>query len=1642
MALQIDNLLIDKNCNVDFNSFLTQIYSKSLESCIYYTSNQNVYKVWHQKFLDLKKQYDQVKQKLEQLTQDLKNGQQNFGDDGDDHRIYTYRDKSTIPDDLEIRFSFKPHLINDDYDWEGSKRLIYNQLVVITNKTFDVDKTYRATVMSTPSSQEQQKIYKKSKRIQATFKLVLDDYSQISKEIEKLQNEDFYIYESITYFDQYKNTLQAIQDIDIKEFPFQDQIVRLSNNIKQPDYITKNNKNFTFKLNLDEDAQQNGQPQSQEQKQDVTKSQWNLNYNQILNDFQFEAFKNTFQRELSLIQGPPGTGKTYLGSKIVEQLILNKEKWNLCSTPLIIFCQTNHALDQFLRQVLKITQKLVRVGGQSKDPQMEQYNLIEQRKQFSANWHKQQVGLNQCISELNELKNKFSLNITPTLDQIDQCFFLKDKQKFSVLFQKEFQQRLLKFYKQNQENFNNQEFEKIFKYKKLCDDIYYKVWTLDFSFTEQIIERFINLIMVHIEKSLKLKESEKKIKKLIKEFCQEMIELSHKNNEQKQILSSINLENTQGQLQNDKISFNEDISSITIKNYNDTEHFDDFQLEGRQNSQTIQQTKLDISEDEHLKIDKYIKNDTKFKKKLNMVKQKVENGEIWTLKSDEKFTIFELIRNKNLKPNDQQRFENILNNYYFYQKKLKEIKISRDIEIFKNADVVGFTISGGAKYINHLKQLKPQIVVIEEAAEVLLSQTLSVINQSLKHLILIGDHKQLRPIMQCYELSKNQWNISLFERLVENGISSSFLGVQKRMRPEIASYIRLIYGDGYQDDDSVKLYENVKGFSSNVQLFSYQVDEYKKEVQKENTKTLVNKYEAETLASLLLYILEIKQYTMEQITVLSMYSGQVIELKQKIYSILEKQMQKSKENQEYYKNYKERIRITSVDSFQGEEAEIILLSLVRSNEEELRGFLTEENRINVAFSRAKKGLFVIGNLKLLHNPDSSESIWNRIITESQKNNHFYEDCFEFQCQSHKKNYKVEDAKQIENLIDGQVCNIECGQKLSCGHECKQLCHVQPCKEFTCEEIVDENCDKCNETYQRQCGGPKNCPKNKKITLDCRHIKSIRCTENFDQKEYKCYENCLKQLPCGHKCEKKCLEPCTIQCQALKTIELECGHKQKVKCFQPLLSIICENPCDYKCQSCQQNCQGSCGQCFNGKMHIQCTNKQFVQLKCGHYKKVQCGQTDIQCNEDIIYTCNCKNEYNMKCSQFKNCEQNCKFYNQDDGEICRRKCGQNCKFEISENFCEKNLDCGCKCPLMEQEMCLQKYCFDKCKKFDKNDPQLNQISQKLSQGDNYYIQLQCGHVMQLFDLKQSIQEQMDDKEKCYLQCPNEKCEQLIYSGYYFQEQIKKKLQMLTDYNQKLKDQIEKMEDSQEQNNQNQNMLLGLVKILALINIKMKENTSNGLQKNEIQNLIKEVKVIEEIIKNYFLPNEIIFSQEYLDKIETKLSIFIIYLVQVFQKNFFEPGDLEHDVSLITRQVQYEDKEEDDEEEEIIVDKNKLKEINQYIQENEFSPYQEINKILTNPIDKNAMQNIFDAIQIFDNIKTKKVFQNYLLFLEDYIVSVQNYDKNIFQDKNYKSQKRKELLKSIKSFNQQEQQYISTIKEFESKFMNTITEIYQQ
>ena len=188
------------------------------------------------------------------------------------------------------------------------------------------------------------------------------------------------------------------------------------------------------------------------------------------------------------------------------------------------------------------------------------------------------------------------------------------------------------------------------------------------------------------------------------------------------------------------------------------------------------------------------------------------------------------------------------------------------------------TTTGAAKLHNMLRQLQPSIIIVEEAAKVLEAHIVASLTPSCQHLVLIGDHQQLRPNPTVYELARNyNLDVSLFERLIKNRIAFSKLEIQHRMRPEISKLlVPHIYSE-LEDHESVFRYPTIRGVQANM----YFVDHNKLENEVSDGNSKVNDHEASFLVEFCRYLIK-QEYKPSQITILTTYSGQLFAFKKKM----------------------------------------------------------------------------------------------------------------------------------------------------------------------------------------------------------------------------------------------------------------------------------------------------------------------------------------------------------------------------------------------------------------------------------------------------------------------------------------------------------------------------------------------------------------------------------------------------------------------------------------------------------------------------------------------------------------------------------------------------------------------------------------
>jgi hypothetical protein len=139
-------------------------------------------------------------------------------------------------------------------------------------------------------------------------------------------------------------------------------------------------------------------------------------------------------------------------------------------------------------------------------------------------------------------------------------------------------------------------------------------------------------------------------------------------------------------------------------------------------------------------------------------------------------------------------FTEALDRQHFLTLSLEELTAQRDAKIVSRKKVIGMTITGASIYHRLIQEVAPSIVLVEEAAEVLEANLLAALTPVLQHLVLIGDHKQLRPKVDTYSLRKDyNFDLSMMERLINNKFPFKTLLMQNRMRPEFSKLLVDIY---------------------------------------------------------------------------------------------------------------------------------------------------------------------------------------------------------------------------------------------------------------------------------------------------------------------------------------------------------------------------------------------------------------------------------------------------------------------------------------------------------------------------------------------------------------------------------------------------------------------------------------------------------------------------------------------------------------------------------------------------------------------------------------------------------------------------------------------------------------------------------
>ena len=368
----------------------------------------------------------------------------------------------------------------------------------------------------------------------------------------------------------------------------------------------------------------------------------------------------------------------------------------------------------------------------------------------------------------------------------------------------------------------------------------------------------------------------------------------------------------------------------------------------------------------------------------------------------------------------RQELEKCVADYEQNSKRRTELDNIHKANILRSKKVIGLTVTGASINRDILKQVNPEIIIVEEAAEILESHLIALLGNSVKHLILIGDHQQLKPQVQ-YDLKQDySFNTSMMERLIRNELPYATLQMQNRMRPEFAELLKDIY-PGLKSHPRVTQNEPPKCMEKSMFFWTHSSPEIP-------GRSYKNEGEASRAIYLALFFLS-QGYCAGQITILAAYQKQVLLLRDKLKiaeknypQLFDKQFvphTNTNSRQSVHDTNPNKLVIHTIDNFQGDENEIVIISLVRSNDENKIGFLSRLDRRCVAQSRAKCGMYFIGNHRVLRKNKN----WNNMLEGMRRSG-----CLDFkitlQCPDHQTVTKKQatDANDIKPILKG-FCKI-------------------------------------------------------------------------------------------------------------------------------------------------------------------------------------------------------------------------------------------------------------------------------------------------------------------------------------------------------------------------------------------------------------------------------------------------------------------------------------------------------------------------------------------------------------------------------------------------------------------------------------------
>ena len=322
-----------------------------------------------------------------------------------------------------------------------------------------------------------------------------------------------------------------------------------------------------------------------------------------------------------------------------------------------------------------------------------------------------------------------------------------------------------------------------------------------------------------------------------------------------------------------------------------------------------------------------------------------------------------------------------------------ELEIRINSELFGEARVIASTLVGSANRL--LDGQKYNTLFIDEAAQAL-EAACWIPMRRVGRIVLAGDHCQLPPTVKSIAALKAGLGKTLMERIVETHPEAvTLLKTQYRMNDDIMRFSSNYFYNGQVESAPDVRFRGILDLDTPMEWID--TSEYSEKLDNSDDSELsfkeefvgesygrINKAEGLlTLHVLQSYFERIgKQRLLDEridVGLISPYRAQVQYLRRLLMK------------REYFKPFRRQISVNTVDGFQGQERDVIVISLVRSNDEGQIGFLRDLRRMNVAITRARMKVIILGNRKTLTRHPFYRQLWKYI---TQLNNNDYEETFD------------------------------------------------------------------------------------------------------------------------------------------------------------------------------------------------------------------------------------------------------------------------------------------------------------------------------------------------------------------------------------------------------------------------------------------------------------------------------------------------------------------------------------------------------------------------------------------------------------------------------------------------------------------------